>query len=143
MKRQSSATRLGASAHSEVEFEMIPYAPEELVEIANRGIRTWCEAEMKKASRGTGYGDDWKKALEAVKKYVEPAETARTDSPTGTETMIEFLRKTNSSQFEISARFMANGNDVARSTQLSSARSFRRRAILVSYPTQAMTHEQK
>ena len=44
---------------------MIPYTPEELVEIANKEF-AWCENEMKKASREMGYGDDWKKALEAV-----------------------------------------------------------------------------
>ena len=46
--------------------EMIPYSPEQLVEMANREY-AWCEAEMKKASREMGYGDDWKKALEKVK----------------------------------------------------------------------------
>src|SRR6185436_16571379 len=56
----------------ELKYEMIPYTPEELVAIANKEF-AWCEGEMKKASREMGYGDDWKKALEAVKqKYVEP-----------------------------------------------------------------------
>jgi len=56
----------------ELKFEMIPYTPEELVQIANKEF-AWCEGEMKKASRDMGYGDDWKKALEVVKqKYVEP-----------------------------------------------------------------------
>jgi uncharacterized protein (DUF885 family) len=53
-------------------YEMIPYSPEELIDIANKEY-AWCEAEMKKASRELGFGDDWKKALEAVKnKHVEP-----------------------------------------------------------------------
>jgi uncharacterized protein (DUF885 family) len=53
-------------------YEMIPYTPEELIDIANKEY-AWCEAEMKKASRELGFGEDWKKALEAVKnKYVEP-----------------------------------------------------------------------
>lgn len=57
---------------SELAHEMIPYTPEELIEIANREF-AWCENEMRKASRDLGYGDDWKKALEAVKNtYVEP-----------------------------------------------------------------------
>src|SRR6185436_1651512 len=56
----------------ELQYEMIPYTPEELIELANKEF-AWCEAEMKKASREMGFGDDWKKALEAVKeKYVEP-----------------------------------------------------------------------
>src|SRR5437660_3281972 len=57
---------------SELQSEMIPYTPEELIGIANREM-VWCEDEMKKASRDLGYGDDWKKALEHVKQqYVEP-----------------------------------------------------------------------
>src|SRR5207249_5830247 len=57
---------------SELQSEMIPYTPEELIAIANKEM-AWCEKEMKKAARELGYGDDWKKALEHVKTlYVEP-----------------------------------------------------------------------
>ncbi len=52
--------------------EMIPYTPEQLIEIGNREY-AWCEAEMKKASRELGFGDDWMKALEAVKNKYVPA----------------------------------------------------------------------
>jgi uncharacterized protein (DUF885 family) len=53
-------------------YEMIPYSPEELIDIAKKEY-AWCEVEMKRASRELGFGDDWKKALEAVKtKHVEP-----------------------------------------------------------------------
>ncbi|HEY8551102.1 MAG TPA: DUF885 family protein, partial [Vicinamibacterales bacterium] len=56
----------------DLEYELIPYSPEELVEIANREFE-WCEAEAKKAAREMGFGDDWKAALEKVKSlYVEP-----------------------------------------------------------------------
>lgn len=55
-----------------LEYEMIPYGPQDLVDIANRQF-AWCEKEMKKASAALGFGDDWKKALEKVKEhYVEP-----------------------------------------------------------------------
>ena len=57
---------------NDLAYEMIPYTPEELVKIANSEF-AWCEAEMKKASRDMGFGDDWKKALEKVKTlHVEP-----------------------------------------------------------------------
>jgi uncharacterized protein (DUF885 family) len=52
--------------------EMIVYTPEQLIEIGNREY-AWCEAEMKKASRELGYGDDWMKALEHVKNQYVPA----------------------------------------------------------------------
>jgi len=59
---------------SELAYEMIPYTPEELIGIANREF-AWCDAEMLRASRELGYGDDWKKALEHVKSdYVPPGQ---------------------------------------------------------------------
>jgi uncharacterized protein (DUF885 family) len=51
--------------------EMIPYTPEELIEIGNREY-AWCEREMKRASSEMGYGDDWMKALDAVKNAYVP-----------------------------------------------------------------------
>ncbi len=57
---------------SELDYEMIPYTPEQLIAIANKEF-AWCESEMKNASNEMGFGDDWKKALEKVKDmYVEP-----------------------------------------------------------------------
>jgi hypothetical protein len=51
---------------------MIPYTPEELISMAKEQL-AWCQGEMIKASRELGYGDDWHRALEAVKNsYVEP-----------------------------------------------------------------------
>lgn len=56
----------------ELAFEWIPYAPEELLAIADREF-AWCELELRKAAAAMGRGDDWKAVLEAVKRaYVEP-----------------------------------------------------------------------
>jgi hypothetical protein len=56
----------------QLQYEMIPYTPDELVEIANKEF-AWCDAEMLKVSKEMGFGTDWKKALEKVKNtYVEP-----------------------------------------------------------------------
>lgn len=53
-------------------LEFIPYGPEDLVEIANKEF-AWCDAELLKASREMGFGDDWKAAQEKVKNsYVAP-----------------------------------------------------------------------
>ena len=53
---------------------MVAYTPEELIRIANREF-AWCEKEMLRASNELGFGNDWKKAVEAVKnKYVEPGQ---------------------------------------------------------------------
>jgi uncharacterized protein (DUF885 family) len=57
---------------SSLRYEMIPYTPEELLVLADREY-AWCEAEMKRAAREMGDGDDWHKALEQVKSdYVPP-----------------------------------------------------------------------
>lgn len=56
----------------ELEAEMIPYKPGELLSIANDKY-AWCEKEMKKAASELGFGDDWKAALRHVQNiHVEP-----------------------------------------------------------------------
>ena len=57
---------------ADLAHEMIPYAPEELIAIAEREY-AFSLAEAKKAAREMGFGDDWKAAMEKVKNsYVEP-----------------------------------------------------------------------
>ena len=59
---------------ADLAVEMIAYTPQELVAIAEREF-AWCEAEMRKAAREMGFGDDWKAALEKVKTtYVDPGQ---------------------------------------------------------------------
>ena len=55
----------------DLEDELVPYTPEELIAIADREF-AWCEAEMKRASRELGLGDDWKAALEKMKGIHPP-----------------------------------------------------------------------
>ena len=58
----------------QLQLEMIPYTPEELIRIANKEF-AWCDQEMLKASREMGFGDNWKAALEKVKNsYVPPGD---------------------------------------------------------------------
>jgi len=127
---------------SELKFEMIPYTPEELIDFANKEF-AWCENEMKKASRELGYGDDWKKALEHVKNlYVEPGKQP------------EMIR-----DLALEATKFVDDNDLitvpqlARDTwrmemmtperQLVSPFFLGGEVILVSFPTNTMSHEQK
>src|SRR5258708_14417519 len=56
----------------QLKFEMIPYTPEELIDIANKEF-AWCDGEMLKASKEMGFGDNWKAALEKVKNSYVPA----------------------------------------------------------------------
>ncbi len=63
-----------AEIKRQLQNEMIPYSPEELVALANKEF-AWCDKEMLKASRDAGFGDNWKAALEKVKTtYVPPGE---------------------------------------------------------------------
>ena len=56
----------------QLQYEMIPYTPEELIEVANKEFE-WCEQEMLKASKEMGFGNDWKAAIEKVKNTFVPA----------------------------------------------------------------------
>ncbi len=54
--------------------ELVPYTPEELLELAEREF-LWCENELRKAARDMGLGDDGMAAIEKVKNlYVPPGE---------------------------------------------------------------------
>lgn len=126
----------------ELEFEMIPYTPEELVEIANKEF-AWCEAEMKKASRDMGYGDDWKKALEAVKqKYVDPGKQPELIRNQAMEA-IEYVEKNDLVTVPKLARESWRMEMMTPERQLQSPFFLGGETILVSYPTSTMTHEQK
>ena len=126
----------------ELAFEMIPYSPEELVEIANKEF-AWCEAEMKKASREMGFGDDWKKALEAVKqKYVEPGKQPELIRAQAMEA-IEYVEKHNLVTVPKLARESWRMEMMSPERQLQSPFFLGGETILVSYPTSTMTHEQK
>lgn len=57
--------------------ESVAYSPEEILEIGRREM-AWCQAELRKAAREMGFGDDWRAALEQVKQgYVAPGEQPR------------------------------------------------------------------
>ncbi|TFB07124.1 hypothetical protein CCMA1212_000542 [Trichoderma ghanense] len=56
---------------AELEAEMIPYTPEQLITLAKEQFH-YCELQMKAASEELGYGDNWKKALDSVKKHAVP-----------------------------------------------------------------------
>jgi hypothetical protein len=51
---------------NDLQDSMIVYA-RAMITLANKEF-AWCEAEMKKASRELGFGDDWKKAVEHTKE---------------------------------------------------------------------------
>jgi len=56
---------------ADLQVEMIPYTPEELIAVANKEFE-WCDAEKRKAAQQMGFGDDWRKALEKAKDMHVP-----------------------------------------------------------------------
>jgi|CXWL01.1.fsa_nt_gi uncharacterized protein (DUF885 family) len=126
----------------ELKFEMIPYTPEELVEIANKEF-DWCVAEFKKASREMGFGDDYMKAIEAVKqKYVEPGKQPELIKKLAYEA-IEYVEKNDLVTVPKIARDGWRMEMMTPERQLVAPFFLGGETILVSYPTDGMTHEQK
>ena len=126
----------------ELQYEMIPYTPEELVAIANKEF-AWCEGEMKKASREMGYGDDWKKALEAVKqKYVEPGKQPDLIKDLASQA-IGFVEKNDLVTIPKLAKETWRMEMMSPERQLVAPFFLGGETILVAYPTSGMSHEQK
>src|SRR5437879_4220754 len=127
---------------SELQSEMIPYTPEELIGIANREM-VWCEDEMKKASRDLGYGDDWKKALEHVKQqYVEPGKQPEMIRDLALEA-IKFVDDHDLITVPQLARDTWRMEMMTPERQLVSPFFLGGEVILVSFLTNTMSHEQK
>jgi hypothetical protein len=127
---------------ADLESEMIPYSPEELIEIANREF-AWAENEMRKASREMGHGDDWMKALEAVKqKYVDPGKQTELITRLAFDA-IEFLEKNDLVTIPPISRDGWRMEMMSPERQLQSPFFLGGETIIVAYPTETMTHEQK
>jgi uncharacterized protein (DUF885 family) len=127
---------------SELAYEMIPYTPEELIAIANKEY-AWCEAEMKRASRELGYGDDWMKALEYVKTlYVEPGKQPDLIRELALEA-IKFVDDHDLVTVPQLARDTWRMEMMPPERQLVSPFFLGGETIQVSYPTNTMGHEAK
>lgn len=122
--------------------EMIAYDPEDLVKIAEIEF-AWSENEMKKASRELGFGDNWKAALEAVKgKYVPPGEQPELIRRLAFEAM-DFLEQRDLVTVPPLARDIWRIEMMSPERQRVSPFFLGGEIILVSYPTDGMTHEEK
>ena len=127
---------------SELRSEMIPYTPEEIIAIGQKEM-TWCENEMKKASRELGYGDDWQKALEHVKNlYVEPGKQPQMIRDLALEA-IKFVEDNDLVTVPELAKETWRMEMMTPERQLVSPFFLGGETILVSFPTNTMAHEQK
>lgn len=127
---------------ADLEAERIPYTPEELLKIADREY-AWCEAEMKKASQALGYGDDWHKALEHVKKqHVEPGDQPKLIL----ELALEAQKYVEDRNLVTVPELCKEGwriEMMSPERQLQSPFFLGGESIIVSFPTNTMSHEAK
>jgi hypothetical protein len=122
--------------------EMIAYDPEDLVKIAEIEF-AWSEAEMKKAAKELGFGDNWKAALDKVKeKYVEPGEQPELIRRLAFEA-IDFIEKKDLVTVPPLARDIWRIEMMSPERQRVSPFFLGGEIIQVSYPTDGMTHEEK
>ena len=120
--------------------EMIPYSPEELIALANKEF-AWHEAEMKKASRQMGFGDDWKKAVEKVKgMHVPPG-----GQPAVVRDMlfeaVDYLRAKDLITVPQIASESLHMSMMTPEAQLSNPFFLGGSQIIVSYPTNTMEYD--
>lgn len=127
---------------NELQYEFIPYAPEELVQIAEKEY-AWCETEMKKAAQEMGFGSDWKKALEKVKNdYVSPGDQPNLIRDLALEA-IDYVEKNDLVTVPPIAKETWRMTMMSREAQKTSPFFLGGEQIMVSFPTSEMEHNEK
>lgn len=121
---------------------MIPYTPEELIEIGRQEM-AWCETEMIRAARDMGCGDDWRRALEMVKNdFVEPGGQVELVRALGEEA-IAYMEDNNLITVPPLAKETWRIDMLTPRQQLINPFLTGGREVSVSSPTAEMEHEQK
>jgi hypothetical protein len=130
-----------AGLKADLDFEMIPYTAEELIAIAEKEY-AFSLQEITKAAKELGY-DDWKQASEHVKNlYVEPGKQIDIIRDLARQAERYFLEKGWVTIPELSTEDWRM-EMLSPERQRVSPFFLGGEAILVSYPTDAMTDEEK
>lgn len=125
-----------------LEYNFIPYSPEELIAIAEKEL-AWSDREMLKASEEMGHGENWKAASEEVKEtYVEPGEQPQVIMRLFDESM-EFIRKHDLLTIPPLAEEVWGITMMSAERQLVSPFFLGGTSIIVSYPTNTMEIEDR
>lgn len=126
----------------QLQYEMIPYTPQELIDIANKEF-AWCDEEMLKASQEMGFGNDWKAALEKVKNtYVPPGKQPEVILRLFNES-VDFLKQNNLITIPPIAEETWRMIMMTPERQLVNPFFTGGEVISISYPTHTMSHEDK
>ena len=131
-----------AGMAADLAHEMIPYSPQELIAIAEREF-AWCEAEMRKAAREMGFGDDWKAALEKVKTlHVDPGHQPALVRDLADEA-VAFVEERDLVTIPPLAKEVWRMEMMSPERQRVAPFFLGGEVIQVSFPTDGMTHEDK
>jgi uncharacterized protein (DUF885 family) len=126
----------------ELAGELIPHTPEELIAIAKTEL-AWCDAEMLKASREMGLGDDWRAALEKVKQsHLKPGEQPKLIRDVS-DMSIEYLKKRDLVTIPPLAEETWRMIMMSPERQLVSPFFTGGEVISVAFPASSMAHEAK
>jgi hypothetical protein len=126
----------------EAAYEFLPYSPEELLAIGWQELE-WCEKERLAATRELGYGEDWKKAIEHVKKLsVKPGEQPELIRFLTFEA-IDFLEKNDSLTIPPMVKELIRVVMMSPERQRYTPFFTGGEVISVAYPTNDMPYEQK
>ncbi len=126
----------------ELRFEMIPYSPEELIEIANIEL-AWCEAEMAEAASEMGFGSDIRAAVDHVKTlHAPPGGQPELIKSLALEA-IEYVDEHELLTVPALARESWRLEMMSQEKQRVNPFFLGGEVIQVSFPTHTMTHEEK
>jgi uncharacterized protein (DUF885 family) len=127
---------------AELAHAMIPYTPEELIALSKNEL-AWCNQELIRASRELGYGDDWHKAVEHVKDmHVDPGQQPEAIRKLALEG-IEYVESHDLVTVPPLAKEIWRMQMMTPERQLVNPFFTGGEVISVSYPTDAMTYEQR
>lgn len=122
--------------------EMIPYTPEELMALAEKEL-AWGEAELRRASNEMGFGDDWHAAMEKTKNaYVAPGAQPAMVRGLAQEA-IDYMEQHQLVTVPEVAKLSWRMEMLSAESQLINPFFLGGENILVAYPTDSMTHDQK
>jgi uncharacterized protein (DUF885 family) len=126
----------------ELRFALIPYTPEELIAIADREF-AWCRERLLEAARELGCGEDWKAALEKVKRdHVAPGEQPALIRKLAQEAC-DFVEQNGLVSVPPLCKETWRMEMMAPERQLVTPFFTGGEVVSVSFPTDTMTHEQK
>lgn len=126
----------------DLDEQFIAYTPEELIRIAEKEY-SWCEAEMVKASNDLGHGHDWKAALEHVKNmYVKPGQQTHLVRELAEEA-IDYMKRHDMVTIPPVAAECWKTEMMSPKRQKVNPFFLGGERIIVSYPTDTMSHEDK